>query len=210
LATLEVACDWRFVARLHDVGRPDQPAHPPAGHRVGLGHAVDDDATVRDARHQLRHRGELRAAVDEVLVDLVGDDPDAVLLGPAPDRLDLLRRVDGAGRVGRRDEDEQLGPRVRADSSCSDRRAVAGVLAGPDLDRHPAGQPDRLGVGRPVGRRQDRLVAGVEQRGEGVVEGLLAAVGHDDLAGLDQVPGVAHGLGRDRLAQGGAAPASGV
>ena len=36
--------------RRDDVGRADHPAHPPAGHGVGLGHPVDDHAGDRPAR----------------------------------------------------------------------------------------------------------------------------------------------------------------
>ena len=113
LATLEVS--WRLdVGGGRDgVGRPDQPSHPPAGHGVGLGHAVHHQAPVGQLGHQHRHGVVLGAAVDEVLVDLVGQHPQAPLDGPAPDRLDLARRVDGPGRVGRRDEEEHLGPRRR-------------------------------------------------------------------------------------------------
>src|SRR2546430_11640443 len=49
--------------------------------------------------------------VGQVLVDLIGDHPDAVLDRPAADRLDLLRRVDRAGRVGRRAVQQRLGAR---------------------------------------------------------------------------------------------------
>ena len=79
-----------------------------------------------------------------------------------------------------------------------DGHQVPGVLAGEDLDRHAAGQLDRLGVGGPVRGGQQHLVAGVEQRGERLVDRLLAAVGHQDLVRLDLVAGVPCGLGDDR------------
>jgi hypothetical protein len=58
-----------------------------------------------------------------------------------------------------------------------DARAVAGGLVGHDHNGQPAGQRDGLGVGRPVRGDQQDLVARVEQRGAGVVNGLLAPIG---------------------------------
>ena len=110
---------------LDDVLRADHPANPPAGHGVGLGDAVDDDAAVGDLGHERGHRREGGVAVDEVLVDLVGHDPEPVLDGPAPDRLDLLGRVDRAGRVRGRDEDEHLGARGAGRLELLDRGEVA-------------------------------------------------------------------------------------
>ena len=80
-----------------------------------------------------------------------------------------------------------------------------GVLGGGDVHGHPAGQGDGLGVGGPVGRRDEHLVTGVAQGGEGLVDGLLGAVGHEHLGGRDLVARVAPGLGRHRLLQGGQA-----
>ena len=87
---------------------------------------------------------------------------------------------------------------------------VAAVLVGGHLDRDAAGEPDRLRVGRPVGRGQQRLVAGAQQGGEGLVERLLAAVGHEHLGGGDLQAGVAGGLGGDRLAELGQPAGRGV
>src|SRR4029079_4382976 len=74
---------------------------------------------------------------------------------------------------------------------------VAGRLVGDDLHRDTAGQPDRLRVRGPVRRRDDDLVARVEDRGEGLVDRLLAAVGHQDLGRVDLVAGVAQRLRGD-------------
>ena len=72
---------------------------------------------------------------------------------------------------------------VTAASSCSTVDAEAGRLVGRQDHRHAAGERDRLGVGGPERRRQQHLVARVEQGGEGVVDGVLAAVGDEHLAG---------------------------
>ena len=90
---------------------------------------------------------------------------------------------------------------VRAASSCSTvgRKSASGPHG--DDDGHTAGERDRLGVGRPVRRGQQHLVARVEQRGEGLVDGLLAAVGDEHLRRGDLEAGVAQRLRGDRLAQ---------
>ena len=151
-----------------------------------------------------------------MLVDLIGDDPDAVLSRPPADRRHLLGCVDGPGRVGRGDEDEQLGARGACGLQLLHRGAVSAGFVGVDDDGRATRELDGLGVRRPVWRGEDRLVAGVEECGERVVEGLLAAVGDEDLAGLGVVAAVSQGLGRDGLAQlrqagrGGVAVPSGV
>ena len=190
----------RLVVRggAHHVERTDQPADPPAGHGVGLRHPVDDDAGVGQLGHDDRHRDVLGGAVDEVLVDLVGDDPDAVLDGPAPDRLDLGRGGDGARRVGGRAPQQDLGTRGARRLELLDAHPVALLLGGDDNDGHATGELDRLGVGRPVRSRQEDLVTRVEQRGERLVDRLLAAVGDQDLGGRHLVAAVPAGLLRDR------------
>jgi len=50
----------------------------------------------------------LQAVVDELLVDLVADEEQVVLLDQADDAPDLLGRVDRAGRVVRRAEQDGL------------------------------------------------------------------------------------------------------
>ena len=70
-----------------------------------------------------------------------------------------------------------------------------------DDHRHAAGQGDGLGVGGPVRGRHEHLVAGVAQDGERVGDGLLPAVGDQDLRGGHLEARVPLGLGRDGLAQ---------
>ena len=69
-------------------------------------------------------------------------------------------------------------------------------------DGHAARQRDRLGVGRPEGGEHDDLVARVAQHGEGIRNGLLAAVGDQHLLRRHREVGIAQGLGGQRLAQG--------
>ena len=195
---------------LDHVGRADHPADPPAGHGIGLGHPVQHDAAVGDLRGDHGHGHEPGVAVDEVLIDLVGDHPQALLGGPAADLGYQLGRVDGPGGVGRRDEQNDLGPLGAGRLELLDADQVAGALVGHHGHRDAARQRDGLRVGGPVRRGHEDLVAGVEQGGEGLVDGLLAAVGDQHLGRLDAEAAVPRGLGRHGLAQLGQAGGRGV
>ncbi len=166
---------------LHDIGRADQPADAPPGHRIGLGDAVEDHALVGELGHHRQDRVVLGIAVDEVLVDLVGDHHHPVLQRPAADGLDLVAGVDRPGRVGRRDEHQCLGARRTRRLELVDGHPEAGRLVGVEHDGHPAGEGDRFRVGGPVRRREQDLVALVDQHRERRVHRMLAAVGDHDL-----------------------------
>ncbi len=188
--------------RLDHVPRPDQPADPPPGHGVGLGHAVDDDGALGEGRDHHRQGVEPGVAVDEVLVDLVGQHPQAVLVGPPADRLDARPVVHRAGRVGRRHEKQHLGTRRASRLQLVDGDPEPGLDRRRHRDGHAAGEGDRLRVGHPVRRRDEDLVTGIEQRGEGLVHGLLAAVGDDHLRrSRRRTPNPGAVLARDRVAQ---------
>ena len=109
--------------------------------------------------------------------------PEPGVVGPAPDRGDLVGGVDGAGRVGRADHQQHLGARGAGRLELLDRDLVAGCSAPASTgDRDAAGEVDRLRVGGPVRRRHEHLVARVEQGRERLVDRLLAAVGDEHLA----------------------------
>ena len=71
--------------RLHHIGWPDHPPHAPASHRIGLGDAVDDHATVGNLGHERGHRVEFMTAVGEVLINFIGHDPNIIFGGPLAD-----------------------------------------------------------------------------------------------------------------------------
>ncbi len=73
---------------------------------------------------------------------------------------------------------------------------------GLDEDRRAAAEHHHLGVGDPVGRGNDDLVAGVQRGEKRVVDHLLAAGPDDDLRGLVVEAVLALELAGDRLAQG--------
>ena len=182
-------------------GRGDDPADAPSGHGVGLGDAVDHHAALGGGGGDHRKRHVLVIVVGEVLVDLVGHHPDAVLGRPVPDRRDLLRGVHAACGVGRGDEYQQLGARRPRRFQLLDRDAVAAVHAGVHDHRSRSGQCHRLGVAGPVRSGQDDLVAGIQQCQQGVVDGVLATRGDDHLLRRDIEAGVPQRLGGNGLAQ---------
>ena len=89
------------------------PADTPAGHRPVLGEAVDEQDAVL-ARRDVEEGRRTAMAVVEQRIDLVGDDPKALFAGEIEDRLQRLVIGGPAGRVGRRVDEQRLGPGVIA------------------------------------------------------------------------------------------------
>ena len=196
--------------RLDHVSRPDHPAHAPARHGVRLGDPVDHDAAVGELGDGHGHGTELRVAVDQVFVDLVGDDPDPPFHRPLADRLDLGRGVDRAAGVGRGHEDQRLGLVGDELVELSHAGAVAGGLVGRDLDHDAPAQVHHLGVRGPERCGQQYFVTAVQQGRERVVQRLFAPVADEHLVGGDRQAGVPGGLGSDGLAQRGLTGGRGV
>ena len=130
-----------------DVGRSDEPAHPPACHRVGLGHPIDDDTAIGNTWSNHRQRMKLDICRHEMLVDLIGHHPDAVFGRPnCPDGCDLVggwRRRRWDWRETRR---QRLGARwYERPPECSTVTTKPGASSVGNRDRDCAGQPDGLG-----------------------------------------------------------------
>ena len=182
------------ASRLDQVSGTDHPSDPPPGHGVGLSHAVDGHEMVVDFGDQRPHGVVHVVVVGQVLVDLVGEHPDAVLDGPPADGLDLVGWVDRSRRVGRGDEEERLGVRGASLLQLVDGDTESRGGVGSQRHGRGAGQGDGLWVGGPVRRRQQDLVTRVQHRGTGVVHGVLAAVGDQDPRRLGSPPRVPLGL----------------
>ena len=120
-----------------------------------------------------------------MLVNLVCDDPQTVFVRPGANGRRFQFVVHRSRRVGRGYEKEHLGPGGEGAFEVSQGDFVAAFGRGGDLDRHPAGQTDRLGVCSPIRRRHQHLVARVKECRKGLQDGLLAAVGDDHLGRLD-------------------------
>ena len=193
-----------------DVARANHPAHTPTGHGVGLCHAVEDDAQVSELGYRLQDGDSLNTVIGEVLVDFVGQNENALGQSPFADGAGFLFGVDGTGRVGGGDEDERLGGGGVGCFELLDGDLVVLVATGEHLDGVAAGQADALGVGGPVGCGQQDVVAFVNDGCECLVDRLLAAVGDDNLGGVNLYAGVAQGLFRDCLLQFGKTGRGGV
>ena len=86
-----------------------QPAGAVTGDAVGLGQAVERQAQ-QVGRHR-RHRDVLGVVVEDLVVDLVGEQQQLVLARQFGDLLEDLAAVHRAGRVVRVDHDQRLGAR---------------------------------------------------------------------------------------------------
>src|SRR6478752_630737 len=74
-----------------------------AGHGIGLGDPVHGERPPLQLRLDLCWGGESEAVIDEMLIDIVGQYPDILVLEQnGGQRLDLVARIGGAGRVRRR------------------------------------------------------------------------------------------------------------
>jgi len=104
--------------------------------------------------------------------------------------------LDGAGRLDGETNTSNLVRSVHAASSCSTTPGTAGLI-GRAITGTPPASAMTLGVGGPVRGGKKRLVTVVEQRGEGLEHGLLAAIGDEHLVGGHLVAGVAGGLRGD-------------
>ena len=118
----------------------DHPTQPPTGHGVALGNAIDHDGAVLNLWNQLGYRVGPLAVIDQVLVDLIGYDPEVFLGGnPVTDGDDLLFRVDGAGWVRWRAQQQRLGLVCVVSLKLVNGDLVALVTAGKDIDLNTTG-----------------------------------------------------------------------
>ena len=190
------------VHGIHQMLRACRVADAPAGHGIGFRHAVHGQRAVIEIGLDLGGRAELEVAIGEVLVHVVGEDPDMRMLHQdIGQRLHLGPAIGRARGVGGRVEDHPL--RLRRDGALEilGLELEVGFLLRLDEDRGAAAQRHHLGVAHPVGRHADHLVARVQRGKQGVVDHMLAARGHDGLRGLVVEIVLALELAGHRLAQ---------
>ena len=163
----------------------DRPADSPAGHGVGLAHTGHHDRAVGKPGPQRGERDARPAVVDELVVDLVGNDGEILLDRDVGEAAEFSGGVDDARGVAWGAEQEH--PRLGRDGSPQGLRAELEVLLDPCLQKNRLcpGEFDEFRVAHPVGRGNDHLIPLVEHRGEHVVEGVLGAVGDHDLRRRD-------------------------
>src|SRR5438477_1553440 len=137
--------------------RPHAVAHTPAGHRIGLAPAVEQDDLLAD-----RGIGEqadmLGAVIEDLAIDLVAHDRDMrVLFETGDEAVEFGARHDAARRIGRAVDDQE--PRLRRDLFQhllgAERKALA--LVKRHRHRRRAGKLDDAFVDRETGVRVEDL-----------------------------------------------------
>ena len=188
--------------RLDQFDRARAVAEPPAGHRIGLGDAVQRDRAVHQAGFDLHRGREFEIVINDVFVHVVGHHPDmGVAHQHVGQAFQLGTGIGRARRVAGRIQQHPLGLRRdrRLEVLGRDLETV-GFDAGNE-NRRALGQQHHVGIGHPVRRGDDHLVARIERRHEGVIDNLLAAAADDHLLRLVVEVIVALELVADRLAQ---------
>ena len=186
-------------------------ADPPAGHRIGFRDAVHGQGAIIKPRFDFGRGAELEPVKGQMLIHVIRHHPDMrVFHQNIGERLQLVPGIARARRVGGGVEDEPFG--LRRDGGvkllCGDFEAVFELAF--DRDGRAAAEQDHIGVGHPVGRGDDDLVARIERGHQRIVEHLFAAAGDRDLRRRVVQPVVAFELGADRLFQLGDAIDGGV
>src|SRR5699024_1279799 len=114
-------------------------------------------------RQQIRgergDRGVDHVVVEDLVVDLVGQDHQAVLAGDLDDVLQHVLGVDGPGGVVGVDHHDRLGALGDPVGDVGDVGPPVLVLVAAVVDGAPAGEGDRGGPQRVVGLRDQHLVA---------------------------------------------------
>ena len=140
----------------------DEPARPVAGDTVGLRQPVEGEhqQVGRDRGHRNVHG----VVEQDAVVDLVREHEQRILARDVGDAFEDLARVDRSGRVVRVDHDDRLGARRHLGADVFEVGLPPVLLVGEVVDGCAAAE---AGHGRPqrvIGRRDQHLVALVEQR----------------------------------------------
>ena len=186
----------KSVGQLQGAG-DHHPAGAVAADAVGLGEPAEGQAqhVVTGVR-----RGVVvhRVVVQDLLVDLVGHHDQIVAAGDVDQAPDRLLAVDGAGGVVGVDDDD--GVRVLGDLRLEVGQVgvPAVALVAPVVHRGAAGQRDRAGPQRVVGRRHQDLVAVVHERLEHHRDQLGDAVADEDVVDGDVAQAALLVVVRDR------------
>ena len=138
-----------------------QPAGPEPGQAVGLGQAAEGED------HEVgSQRGDVlvdRAVVEDLVVDLVGQDQQVVLPGQVEEAFEDGARVDGAGRVVRVDDHQGAGAVGDLGGDVLEVGCPAGFLVAAVVHGAAAAEADGAGPERVVRARDQDLVAVVEE-----------------------------------------------
>src|SRR5258706_1495227 len=157
----------------------------PAGHGVGLRAAFDRDGAIVEPGHDAQQTCKGLAPPVDFFVHVVSPNDDARM-----QQQHLTQRAPFGSRVGRARrmagavDQQHRGP--RRDRRRELRRGHLVSLLGARVGHHrPAvGEQGHVRVRYPVGRRDDHLVARIQNRHAEIENALLGARGHEDLIAL--------------------------
>ncbi len=120
-------------------------------------------------------------AVDDLFVQLIGDQEN-VRLGRDPGKLaKLVRRVHDAGRIGRGVDDDRLGFRRECRAEPVGRDLVALLGSRPDGNRRSPQQGHHFGIADPVGGGNDHFIPRIQNGHHRVEEGMFASGGDQNI-----------------------------
>ena len=184
---------------LDALARPDHPSDSQAGKSVDLREpAGHEDPLAASAERRALLRRAFGAAVD-----LVREDPGAVLIGDAHDALDLGLGQDLSGRVVRLADADHLRARVHGGRQRVEVDGPRALFAQPDL-AHPRAERRREAVHLHVVRHDDDDLVARGDEGREREEVRLARAGRDHhvvglVPGMDPSDECAGGLASDAL-----------
>ena len=149
--------------------RHHHPARAVAADPVGLGESAErqaEDVVTGVGRGVVVHRLVDLVREEDLLVDLVGHQDEVVAAGDVGHARDDLVAVDRAGRVVGVDDDQGVGVLGDLGLDVGEVRVPAVGLVAAVVDRRPPGQGHGPGPQRVVRRRDEDLVAVVDEGGE--------------------------------------------
>ena len=165
------------VAAGDRVAGQHRPADPPAAGAMHLGQAAE--AQAGQVAGERRDRLEHRVVVQDVVVDLVDQQQQAVALGDGDDALQQVARVVGAGRVVGVDQHDGAGARGHQRLDLVRVRQEAVVAVALVVDRAAVVEDGGRAPQRVVGRGHQHFLARVEQGAQGDVDQLADPVAHE-------------------------------
>ena len=204
---LDVSWLCKSAMAFDTFGGRNAPADPPAGHGVGLAYAIDEYRPLLQARPDRGKTGELVTAIDQPLVDLVGNDQQVFFHGHVGQLAQLIRRVHAAGGIRRAAQQQHFGLFCDGLKEHFGREFEIVFLRRIDDNGHGAGEFHQFGVTDPVRGGNDHFVARIQNRGKDIMDGMLGPVGNHNLRGrifqsVDGLVLIDHGLFQFRNAAG--------
>ena len=149
-------------------------------------------------------RGHVRQSVHhQPVVDLVGEDDQAVLAGHLEHVVEHLCVVERAGGVVRVDDDHRAGARGDLAAQIVHVRVPVGGLVAAVIHGRRAAQADGVAPERVIRRRDEHLVARIEQRHQGEIDHLAHAVADEHVLRIDVLDALAQSIVHNGLPGGG-------